>query len=131
MRVKVLLPTRVLLDVDGVSKLLAESTHGAFGILPRHVDFVAPIIPGILLLDRAGEELVLGVDEGVLVKRGGEVRVSVREAVRGEELGRIRELVTERFEELDERERRARTALARLEASFYRRFIEQERLAGG
>lgn len=127
MRVKVLLPAGVLLDVDGVSKLLAESTHGAFGILPRHIDFVTPIVPGILLLERPGEELVLGVDEGVLVKRGDEVRVSVREAVRGDELDRIRELVTQRFEELDERERRARSALALLEASFYRRFIEQER----
>lgn len=131
MRLQVLLPSGVHLDEEHVSKVVAEGTHGTFVLLPRHVDFVAPVVPGILLFEQDGQETVLGVDEGVLVKRGGHVRVSVRDAVRGQDLHRIRLLVSERFEELDEREKRARTALARLEASFYRRVIEQEQLRGG
>ena len=131
MRLQVLLPNEVLVDEEDVSKVVAEALHGVFVLLPRHVDFVAAVVPGILLFERGGGESVLGVDEGVLVKRGAHVRVSVRDAVRGEDLQRIRSLVTERFEELAEREKRARTALARLEASFYRRVIEQEQLHGG
>lgn len=131
MRLRILLPQDVLVDDWNVTKVSAEARHGAFTILPRHIDFVAVLVPGILLFEGDDGESVVGVDEGVLVKQGDEVRVSVRDAVRGPDLARIREMVTERFHERDEHERRARTALSRLEASFYRRVLEQERSRGG
>lgn len=124
-----LLPYRVLVDED-VTQVVAEAPHGVFALLPHHVDFVAPLVPGLLLYRADHGESVLGVDGGLLVKRGDRVRASVRDAVEGEDLERLRELVVERFQELDERERRARNALVKLEASFYRRVIEQERLRG-
>lgn len=131
MRLQVLLPYEVLVDRDDVTKVATEAPHGAFAILPRHVDVVAPLVPGLLLFETSGGESVIGVSEGFLVKQGDHVRVSTRDAVRSDDLGRIRELVRERFERLDERETEARTALMRLEASFYRRFIEQEASDGG
>ncbi|MBN2265826.1 MAG: F0F1 ATP synthase subunit epsilon, partial [Candidatus Aminicenantes bacterium] len=65
--------------------------------------------------------------EGVLVKCGPEVLVSTRNAVGGESLGRLRRTVDGTFRQIDERERKARSILARFEADFIRRFIEIER----
>ena len=124
MRLRVLLPTQVLLD-RAVGKVVAEAEDGAFGLLPRHIDFVAALVPGILVyVTGEGEERYLGVDEGILVKHGAEVTVSTRGAVPGEDLETLRQTVRDRYLELDEREKSARSALARLEAGVVRRFIE-------
>lgn len=129
MRLRILLPTHVLLDAD-VAKVIAEAENGFFCLLPRHIDFVAALVPGILLFVPAdGAERVLGIDEGILVKCGADVYVSVRNAVVGDDLGTLRETVEREFVQLDERERAARSALARLEAGVVRRFIEMEERA--
>lgn len=124
MRLKVLLPSHVLVD-EPVRKIIAEAENGHFCLLPRHVDFVAALAPGILSwLSPEGEELFAAVDEGVLVKCGIEVLVSTRNGVRGDQLGLLRQTVDGVFRRLDEQERRSRTALARMEADFARRFWE-------
>jgi len=126
-KLRVLLPAHVLLETE-VRRIVAEAPEGAFGLLPGHVDYAAPLVPGVLVYEDAdGREAFLGVDEGLLVKRGPEVTVSVRDAVRGDEPEELQELVEARFLALDEHEKRARTALARLEAGFYRRVLEQQR----
>lgn len=128
MRLKVLLPTQVLLD-QPVAKVVAEAHDGSFGMLPRHIDFVAALAPGILLyLTEGGDERYLGIDEGILVKCGHEILVSTQSAVAGDDLRTLSNIVAERYLELDEREKLARSALARLESGVVRRFIElQER----
>ncbi len=77
--------------------------------------------------DGAGADNYLAVADGILVKREDEVLVATVNAVQGPELGRLHETVRRQFLTMDERERRARTALARLEADFVRRFIELRR----
>lgn len=126
MQLKVLLPTEILID-EPVTRIVAEAADGAFCLLPRHVDFVAALVPGLLIF--SGEhnaERYLAVDEGTLVKCGQDVRVSTLNAVQGTDLASLRETVERQFEVLDEHERMARTALARLEAGTIRRFIELE-----
>ena len=124
MKLKVLLPDQVLVDQEA-AKVVAEAENGSFCLLPRHVDFVAALSPGILsFVDRHGEEQFLALDEGVLVKQGQEVLVSTRRGVRGGKLGELRNLVDEQFRELDEYEIKARTAMAKIEAGFVRRFLE-------
>jgi F-type H+-transporting ATPase subunit epsilon len=124
MRLKVLLPTEVLLD-RRVNKIVVEAQNGSFGILPRHIDFVAALVPSVLVyLDAEGSERFLGIDSGILVKCANEVLVSTRNAVPGDDLQTLREVVRKSFLELDERERSARSALARLEAGVVRRFVE-------
>jgi F-type H+-transporting ATPase subunit epsilon len=126
-----MLPTEVLVDADAV-KVIAEAENGYFCLEPRHVDFAAALVPGVLsLVTTDGQERFVAVDQGVLVKCAGEVLVSTANAVVGDELGSLRALVEERFLELDEHERRARSALARLEAGALRGIRElQERLRG-
>lgn len=128
MRLKVLLPHEVLVDEEA-RKIIAEAENGSFCLKPRHVDFVSALVPGLLsFVDATGSEVFLAVDEGILVKCGDEVLVSCRNAVRGEDLGQLQKIVDERFTELDEQERMARSAVARLEAGVVRRFIEFEKL---
>jgi F-type H+-transporting ATPase subunit epsilon len=126
MRLKIMLPTHILLDRE-VSKIVAEAQNGAFGLLPRHIDFTAALAPGILVYETPeGEELYVAVDAGILVKCGNEVLVSTRNAVPGDDLHTLRQTVREQYLEVDEKEKVARSALARLEAGVVRRFIELE-----
>ncbi|NIP71972.1 MAG: F0F1 ATP synthase subunit epsilon [Gammaproteobacteria bacterium] len=131
MRLKVLLPTEVLVDAEAV-KIVAEAENGAFGLLPRHVDFVAGLTAGILTYEAPdGEEVNLAVNEGTLVKCGRDVLVSTRAAVRGPDLASLEGVVKREFAAMDEHERRARSALTRLEAGTLRRFIELQELEHG
>lgn len=131
MHLRVVLPTEVLVD-EVVTKVVAEAENGSFCLLPRHIDFVAALVPGVLCFTNGdGAEHFAAVDEGTLVKCGSDVFVSTFNGVRGERLEELERLVEERFIDLDEHERRARTALARLEAGALRGFRElQERLHG-
>ena len=124
---RVLLPEKVVLERE-VQKVVAEGENGSFGLLPRHVDYVEPLVPGILSFVPADgeDERFAAVDEGVLVKCGSEVLVSVRNAVVGPELGRLEETVRSRFDRVDEREQAMRTALAKLESEVVHRFVDVE-----
>jgi F-type H+-transporting ATPase subunit epsilon len=131
MRLKILLPTEVLADLPA-RKVIAEAENGSFCLLPRHIDFVAALVPGILIYVADGDrEHFVGVDAGTLVKCGDEVLVSVLNAVEGTDLEGLRRTVEERFLELDEHERVTRTALARLEAGTLRRFKELQEIGHG
>ena len=124
MRLKILLPTEVLLDEE-VDKVLAEGDNGWFCLLPNHQGFVSALVPGMLMyMLPNGTERVLAVDEGVLVKCGSDVLVSVRAAVPGTNLGSLKRAVEEQFNRLDEREKKARAAAAKLELDLVRRFVE-------
>ena len=124
MRLRVLAPTEIVVD-EPVARVIGEAENGAFCLLPRHIGFVTALAPGLLSYETPeGEEVFLAVDEGILVKCGSEVRVSTRYAARGPDLDHLRETVERRVREIDDRERRARSALARLEADLVRRFVE-------
>jgi F-type H+-transporting ATPase subunit epsilon len=130
MRLKVLLPTMTLVD-EPVSKVIAEAENGSFCLLPRHVDFVTALAPGILSYWTPTGEQFLAVDEGTLVKVGPQVLVSTRNAVAHHDLEALKTTIAEEFHSLDEHERQTRTALARLEAAALQRFLElEERLHG-
>jgi F-type H+-transporting ATPase subunit epsilon len=119
-----LLPTKILID-DEVVKIIAEAENGSFCLLPRHVDFVAALVPGILsFTNMDAKEEFLALDEGILVKRGLEVLVSTRSAVLGPDLGKLRQMIRKQYQELDEHEKIVQAAMARLEADLVRRFIE-------
>jgi F-type H+-transporting ATPase subunit epsilon len=126
MRLQVLLPTEVLVDQE-VLQVVAEAENGSFCLLPRHVNFVTSLAPGILTFTDAHQsEHYIGLAEGVLVKSGAEVLVSVEHGVKGDNLGQLRDTVRRHFENIDERERQAISAVARLEADFVRRFLDLE-----
>jgi F-type H+-transporting ATPase subunit epsilon len=123
MRLRIFLPSELFLDED-VTKVVAESPFGGFTLLPRHIDLTTALAPGILAYEAAaGARKYVAINEGILVKQGEEVMISTRTAVAGE-LGGLRERVEEFLTDIDEKERKARSAVARLEADFIRRFVE-------
>jgi F-type H+-transporting ATPase subunit epsilon len=125
MHLKVLLPFEIFAEKEGVLRIIAETRGGSFGLLPRRLDCTAALAPGILTYETAAEGTVYtAVDAGVLVKTGPEVVVSVRNAIGGANLGKLREAIDQEFLNLDERERSVRSALAKLESGFARRFLE-------
>ncbi|WP_066379538.1 MULTISPECIES: F0F1 ATP synthase subunit epsilon [unclassified Anabaena] len=124
MNLKILLPTEVLLETE-VQQIVAEAENGCFAMLPHHIDFVTALVPGVLSFKSAqGEEIFLAVDAGILVKCGAEVLVSTRNAVQGADLETLHQTVEAQFKNLDEREKQARAATAKLEAGFIRGFVE-------
>lgn len=123
MNLKVLLPYRIFAEKTDVSRIVAETAVGSFGILPHRLDCVAALVPGILVFETAAEgEVYVAVDEGVLVKAGADVLVSVRNAIAGTDLRKLRAAVEQEFLNLDEQEREARLVLAKLESGFIHRF---------
>ncbi len=125
MNLKVLLPFQVFAEIAGVSRIVAETREGSFGLLPRRLDCAAALTPGILTYETAGGgEVYVAVDEGVLVKTGQNVLVSVRRALGGVDLSQLRETVEREFMVVDEREQEVRSVMAKLETGFLHRFAE-------
>jgi F-type H+-transporting ATPase subunit epsilon len=125
---KILLPAEVFLEEE-VMQLTAEAENGFFTILPRHIDFVAALVPGIfsyITLD--DDEYFIALDEGVLVKQGEQVLISATRAIPGDDLEELEDTVRNELMVLGENEKKARTVMARLEADTLRRFT---RLGGG
>ena len=125
MNLKVLLPFQVFAEKTGVTRIVAETREGSFGLLPHRLDCVAALAPGILIYETEPEgEVYVAVDEGVLIKTGPDVLVSVRNAIAGTDLRRLREAVEREFLNLDEREQMVRSVLAKMESGFIRRLAE-------
>ena len=109
---------------DAVERVVAETVDGSFGLLPSRLDCVAALAPGILTYATESEgEVYIAVDAGVLVKTGRDVRVSVRGAIRGDDLAQLRSAVHAEFQALSEHDQSVRAAMAKLETGFLRRFM--------
>ena len=123
MNLKVLLPFQIFAEKAGVSRIVAETREGSFGLLPHRLDCVAALVPGILIYQTESDgEVLVAVDEGVLVKTNLDVLVSVRRAIGGTDLGQLHDAVEKEFLTLDEHEQSVRLVEAKLESGFLRRF---------
>lgn len=125
MNLKILLPFKVFAVNSGVTRIVAATREGSFGLLPRRLDCVAALVPGILTYETREEgEVYVAIDEGILVKSGSSVLVSVRNAIGGMNLEELRAAVEQEFLNLDEHEQNVRSVLAKLESGFIRRMVE-------
>jgi F-type H+-transporting ATPase subunit epsilon len=123
MHLKILLPFQVYAEQSGVTRIVAETREGSFGLLPHRLDCVAALVPGILIYQtESSGEVLVAVDEGVLVKTATDVLVSVRRAIGGTDLGQLQAAVEKEFLTLDENEQSVRSAVVKLETGFLRRF---------
>jgi len=150
MRLKVLVPAKVILDLE-VDKVVAKSPDGYFCLLPHHVDFVSALAPCMLSYeDEGGREFSLAIDEGTLAKCSSEVLVATRFAIgmRSEAVGKEADasravessaVIAERtggYEKhlrrtpnlpRDEDESRCRAIVAELENNFMKQLMGEER----
>lgn len=122
MNLKVLLPFGIFTDQSEVLRIVAETREGSFGLLPNRLDCVTALAPGILTYETAAKgEVFVAIDEGVLVKTGPDVRVSVRRALVGASLDQLRESVVKEFLTLDADEEIVRNLMTKLETGFISR----------
>ncbi|MDX1638524.1 MAG: F0F1 ATP synthase subunit epsilon [Balneolaceae bacterium] len=129
MTLKVWTPEQLTLH-EKADKIVAEAPGGFFCLLPRHIDFLSELTPGILSYTLDGDERYLAVNRGILVKCGPDVMVSVRSAVQGEYLEDLEHLIRETFQKIDEKEHEITIAMNQLEADFIRRFVEVNKQRG-
>lgn len=131
MRLQVLLPSQVMAEVDQVQRIVIDTSIGSLGLLPNRQDCSAIIVPGILLFDTVGQgETLMAVDRGVLLKVGREVRISVRRAIRGQQLTQLRQAVSAEFLRLNDEEQQLQNVMMKLETGFIHRFSEYQHEAG-
>ena len=127
MNLRILLPFGVFVEKSNVLRVVAETTDGSYGLLPHRLDCVAALVPGILTYEsKDGGTAYVGIDQGVLVKAGDQVTVSVRRAIGGADLGQLKDAVERDFRKLDEQERNVRTAVAKMESGLMGRLAEFE-----
>ena len=127
MHLRILLPSEVFADKPDVVRITANTSAGSLGLLEHRLDCVAALVPGIMTYETKHDGTVyLALDEGVLVKTGADVLVSVRQAIGGEDLGKLRDAVKSTFLALDKEERSVREAVTKMEVGFIGRFAEFE-----
>jgi len=127
MNLRILLPFGIFAEEANVLRVVADTTDGSYGLLPNRLDCVAALVPGILTYEATnGGTIYVGIDQGVLVKAGAQVTVSVRRAIGGSDLGELKNAVERDFLKLDEQEREVRTAVAKMESGLMGRLAEFE-----
>jgi len=124
MHLKILLPTEIFADQPGVRSIVVGTNVGSFGLLEHRLDCVAALAPGLLTYTTEEGPVYLAVDEGVLVKTGSDVLISVRHAIGGTDLSQLHDEVKRRFLKLDQEERTVRDMVAKMESGFVGRFAE-------
>lgn len=123
MHLKVMVPFGVFVDIKHVKRIVVETTEGSFGMLPRRLDCTAALVTGILLYETESEgEKYIAVNEGILIKTGQQVSISVRHAIGNTPLGELKAMVEKEMMELDELEINARMVMAKLETGFLQSF---------
>ena len=127
MNLRILLPFGVFAEQANVLRVVADTTDGSYGLLPHRLDCVAALVPGILTYEaKDGSTVYVGIDQGVLVKAGTQVTISVRRAIGGSNLEQLKDAVERDFLKLDEQERNVRNAVAKMESGFIGRLAEFE-----
>jgi F-type H+-transporting ATPase subunit epsilon len=122
LNLQILLPFRIFAEQSAVSRIVVETDSGSVGLLPNRLDCAAVLVPGILMYQASSTVTYVALDEGVLVKAGAHVRISVRRALTGPSLEQLQETVRSSFSVMDQRQRDVRVALAKMEAGLIGQF---------
>ena len=125
MMLKILLPNKVFAKHNNVLRIIVDTLEGSYGILPNRRDCTAALTPGILTYQtEIGKDFYIAIDQGIFVKKGNEVFVSVRQAIRGIGLSQLRDAVKKEFLTLDQKQQEIRFAMDKLESNFLQRLTE-------
>ncbi len=125
MRLLITTPTSVVVDAENVVAVRAEDESGSFGILKGHADLLTALTISIVRWRESdGREHYCAVRHGVLsVTNGNEVAVATREAISGDDLDQLEEVVLAEFRQAREAERTARTESLKLQMNAIRQIV--------
>ena len=126
LELQIMLPTRIFVHLDNIIHMNVDTPAGNLGFLPRRLDCITPVNPGILAYRQRDSEaeLYIAIDKGILVKTGSRINISVHHAVAGTNLLELEQIIHAEFEQLSEQEERVRSVCAGIETKLIRRFIE-------
>jgi F-type H+-transporting ATPase subunit epsilon len=132
MRLQIVTPLSVVVDEVGVRALRAEDASGGFGVLPGHADFLTSLAISVVgwTLD-AGARRYCAVRRGVLSIAGGrDIAIATREAVVGDDLDKLDQVVLARFRADVEAERAEHIETTRLQLAAIRQIMRRLRPDG-
>ncbi len=116
MKLKIITPLNIFV-IEDVSKINAEGLEGHFTILPNHADYVSSIATSIFSFETKNKTEFFAVDGGVFIKYGNNAELSVRHAIKGNNLDDLKKQMDISFKEMEEEDKQTRTALASLEGN--------------
>jgi len=128
MRLLITTPTAVMVDDPDVVAVRAEDESGSFGILNGHADFLTALTVSVVSWHRADDRRrfcavrrgVLSVTKG---SKGSEVAIATREAIPGDDLDHLEQVVLAQFREALDAERVARIESLRLQMKAIRQIV--------
>jgi F-type H+-transporting ATPase subunit epsilon len=125
MRLLITTPTAVVIDDRNVTAVRAEDESGSFGILTGHADLLTALNVSIVSWHGANDNArYCAVRRGVLsVTNGNEVAIATREAVPGDDLECLEQVVLAEFHKRLDAERASRTESLQLQMKTIRQII--------
>ena len=122
MRLQIITPLSVAVDVPDIRALRAEDASGHFGILPGHAEFLSSLVISVVgWTGGDGTQDYCAVRGGMLaVTAGREITITTREAVPGDDLATLEADVLARFRAALEVEKTERVASTRLQLNAIR-----------
>jgi F-type H+-transporting ATPase subunit epsilon len=132
MRLRIITPLLVAVDEDEVLALRAEDATGNFGILAHHADFLTSLAISVVRWEKAdGTRHYCAVRRGVLsVIAGRDISIATREAVPGDDLATLDQIVLNRFRADIEMERTEHVESTRLQLNAIRQIMRHLRPGG-
>jgi F-type H+-transporting ATPase subunit epsilon len=132
MRLLITTPTAVVIDDQNITAVRAEDESGSFGILSGHADLLTVLNVSIVSWHGANDtSRYCAVRRGVLsVTNGSEVAIATREAVPGDDLERLEQVVLAEFHKRLDTERASRTESLQLQMKAIRqigRYLRPDR----
>ena len=126
MRLLIATPTAIVVNESNVSSVRAEDDSGSFGILQGHADLLTALNISIVTWRAAGHRTrYCAVRRGVLSVAGGaDVEIATREAIAGDDLDRLEEIVLNEFRRRNETERAMRTESLQLQMKAIRQIVQ-------
>jgi len=124
MRTMIVLPSKIMIEKEAV-KIRAEALDGHFVLLPKHIDFVAPLVSSILILtDAKGKHTYIAIDGGTLIKKDNQVWISTPRALFDDDIEQLERHISKQWSLIKEGEEKAKTSMAKLESDTIRRYME-------
>ena len=125
MRLLITTPTTIVIDEHDVVAVRAEDESGGFGILNGHADFLTALTISVVIWHHADDrQRFCAVRRGVLsVTNGNEVAIATREAIPGDDLDRLEQVVLTQIRDALDAERTARTESMQLQMKAIRQIV--------
>ena len=125
MKVDFAFPTEIK-KYDEIERVRFADEDGAITLLERHLDYVTALAVCVVeLVPAEGRSTFVGVDGGILVKKGGEVRIASFRGIEGESIEELWSRMEESFRKKEENARKVRSILTKLEVDMAKRLFQE------